>query len=386
MIIELHGGNFKNKGAQLMLMTAVYELSQRVDDIDFVIGTTSGEQEQLKAMGLREVFPVRPWMNSKYYRLYLYVQEFFSLWGIRKVVGQFGKVTLGEADVLVDISGFAFTDHFGSKPAVNFGALCESYQRKGKPVVMLPQAFGPFNTSISQKAFRKVLDHVDLLFARDKKSVEYIESVTDQEDFICHAPDITLFYPPQDEIHTDQDKYCCIIPSERMFDQGKYDWGTKYIKLLEISIEQSLRHAHRVFIVVHDVGDYAIAKHLTERYRSKGEVSLFWEEDPVITKRFIGKSSYVVGSRYHGIIAAFSYGVPALCMGWAHKYNALYRDFGVEEFLITPEATQNSVIEKLQFLGSPTNNQEIKNLLLRRLEELYAKNQMMWDSVVKTIT
>jgi colanic acid/amylovoran biosynthesis protein len=42
---------------------------------------------------------------------------------------------------------------------------------------------------------------------------------------------------------------------------------------------------------------------------------------------------FVVGSRYHGIIAALSQMVPALVLGWSHKYFELMRDVGTEEYI-----------------------------------------------------
>ena len=50
----------------------------------------------------------------------------------------------GAVSALVDASGFAFGDQWGPGPSRQMGRLFGSYARAGKPVVLLPQAFGPF--------------------------------------------------------------------------------------------------------------------------------------------------------------------------------------------------------------------------------------------------
>lgn len=386
MIVELHGAQFKNKGAQLMLRTVVFELKNRVDDIEFVVGTKCGTQDQRDSLSLKQIIPVRPWMDSSYYRLLLSFQELISKEFSRRIFDHDKYVTLKDIDALIDLSGFAFTDHWGNAPIKNFASLCDTYQRQGKPIVMLPQALGPFRSNATQQAFRKVIENVDLLYVRDNKSAKFAKQIAENGDQIHIAPDMTLFYPPRDDEISALQPYCCIIPSTRMFDQGKADWGNKYRNMITLSVEESLQNGFQVYVVVHDIGDYPIAENIADRFKGQRKVSIYQNDDPVTLKKFIGKSTYVVGSRYHGILAAFSYGVPALCMGWSHKYIYLYQDFGLEEFLITPDTSKPELIQKITHVGSPQKYREIKDNILLKLEELSLLNQQMWDSVVQTIT
>jgi polysaccharide pyruvyl transferase WcaK-like protein len=66
---------------------------------------------------------------------------------------------------------------------------------------------------------------------------------------------------------------------------------------------------------------------------SKDVVSLSGYYTAEVLKAVIGRMDFVVGSRYHGIIAALSQMVPALVLGWSHKYFELVRDAGIEEYI-----------------------------------------------------
>jgi polysaccharide pyruvyl transferase WcaK-like protein len=50
-------------------------------------------------------------------------------------------------------------------------------------------------------------------------------------------------------------------------------------------------------------------------------------------KAVLGACDAVVSSRYHSLVAALSMGVPCLAVGWHHKYQELFRLFGLDEWL-----------------------------------------------------
>jgi colanic acid/amylovoran biosynthesis protein len=171
-----------------------------------------------------------------------------------------------------------------------------------------------------------------------------------------------------------------------MFDQGKTDWGQKYHRMIMLSVEESLKKGFQVYFVVHDTSDQSVVKSFVDKFKEQRGVKVYQEEDPVVLKKFIGKSAYIVGSRYHGILAAFSYGVPALCMGWAHKYIYLFKEFGLEEYMLTPQTSPAELVEKISQIAAPKKNREIKTAILQKVAKLKLINQQMWDEVVEVIT
>ena len=386
MIVELHGAQFKNKGAQLMLRTVVHEVTSRIDHIEFAVGTQCGNQTERDRLGLKQIKPVRPWMDSKYNSFVLAVQEWLSAGPGEKVAEHLNHLTLQKVDALIDLSGFAFTDHWGVMPIKNFAILAETYRRQGKPVVMLPQAVGPFENEQSRNAFRRLIKAVDILYLRDIQSIQYAQQIAGQDQRIRFAPDLTLFYSPPVNHNLVEEPYCCIIPSKRMFEQGGDDWGSTYRDYIHVSVRESRRQGYEVYIVVHDLGDLKTAEDIAESYKEDHSVRIYQEDDPVILKQFIGGSDFVIGSRYHGILAAFSYGVPALCMGWAHKYEFLYREFKLDDYLLTPEISTPELLGRISQVASSQINRKIRGAILEKIEEYRVINQEMWDTVIKTIT
>jgi len=47
-------------------------------------------------------------------------------------------------------------------------------------------------------------------------------------------------------------------------------------------------------------------------------------------KSVIGHADLLLGSRYHSIVAALSHRVPAVAVGWSHKYGELMASVGLE--------------------------------------------------------
>ncbi len=83
------------------------------------------------------------------------------------------------------------------------------------------------------------------------------------------------------------------------------------------------------FFLVHESrNDRAIAERVSARL---GGVPIVEESDPLAIKGILGACKASVGSRFHGLVSALSQGVPALAVGWSHKYRMLFRDYGFEQ-------------------------------------------------------
>lgn len=64
----------------------------------------------------------------------------------------------------------------------------------------------------------------------------------------------------------------------------------------------------------------------------------------------IGACDLMLGSRFHALIAALSSGVPAVAIGWAHKYPELLGEFGMERLVfdhdaLAPDALVHAVMQ-----------------------------------------
>lgn len=391
MIIELHGAQFYNKGSELMLRTAVAELGQRLEDVTFAVDPTVGPYEKRGELGLRQIVPPRWWMGSRRFRYGLAAQRMFgpllSKYPLEQMVDTYGGISLDRIDALVDVSGFAFTDQWGTAPIRDFARLAKTYKEKGKPVVMLPQGFGPFEEPGSQKAMAALTRSVDLAYARDDISLRHARSVAFDPERITKAPDITLFYPEKiEEVRpAEESSYSCIIPNVRMLDQGEDEWGGRYEDFITKLGNTLVRSGERLCLLIHDTTgkDIAIARRVQEAMDSTPEI--VQRDDPVALKEFISKSRLVVTSRYHGAVAAFSKAVPSLCLGWAHKYEMLYRDFDCSDLMINSGDDFQSVERKTNKILDKRYNYKVRQSIYDNLTEKYTKHQSMWGNIAKKV-
>jgi len=305
-----------------------------------------------------------------------------------KQLVDYGCVSLSSIQGLIDIAGFAYTDQWGSQPTKDFAELTQYYKSRKKPVILLPQAFGPFQKDETRSAFKKVIANADLIFPRDRKSHEYVMELCPDTNKILRTPDITLFSQSiSDNEAKTHSNYVCVVPNIRMLDQGKHQWGKKYETYLIQIIKEIIRRGILVRIIVHDASgdDLRIARSICEEVASQG-VSIVDGIGPVALKEVIGESLLLIGSRYHSLVAAFSKKVPAIVLGWAHKYEMLFEDFGCEKLLILPETSIGAVLECVTALINEDVNLSYRHKIAKQLQKMHLVNQEMWERVIAVLT
>jgi len=172
-----------------------------------------------------------------------------------------------------------------------------------------------------------------------------------------------------------------------MLDQGKHQWGKKYETYLIQIIKEIIRRGISVRIIVHDASgdDLRIARSICEEVASQG-VSIVDGIGPVALKEVIGESLLLIGSRYHSLVAAFSKKVPAIVLGWAHKYEMLFEDFGCEKLLILPETSIGAVLECVTALINEDVNLSYRHKIAKQLQKMHLVNQEMWERVIAVLT
>lgn len=387
MIVELHGARFKNKGAELMLRTALQELSKRIPNLRFAVDASVGTSQRRREMGLLQILPHRRWIGSPYFKALLKAQRAVSpvvTYLLRAgILDSTRFVAPRQVDALVDIAGFAYTDQWGTAPVRDFSYLVRSYSQAGKPVVLMPQAFGPFERDGSRRSMQRVLRHASKVHARDEMSEQYLRDLSCRSSSIALRPDITLFYPDTvDRVRAAEEApYGCLIPNVRIVDQGAGEWAGRYVKRL-VQIGNELQdQGVDVKLLVHDSsgGDLKLARAVAEKISER--VDIVDGRGPLELKGIIANSRLVVSSRYHGCIAAFSRAVPSMCMGWSHKYEMLYKDFGCADHIVTAQHEDEHVQAVLSNMLDARRNNETRKHLFDRIQALSAVNNRMWDEV-----
>jgi polysaccharide pyruvyl transferase WcaK-like protein len=391
MVLEIHGGGLQNKGAELMLRTAFDELSHRLPTTRFAVYPVDAGYGGTAPLGLYHILP-GPGRQGRLALLGRGAQACAELAfpsRLSFLENNYGLVRNARLDGLVDVSGYAFSDEWGPDLAKAFAALSVTYRRRGKPVVLLPQAFGPFITASVRAHFQTIVRNAVLVFARDQESFEYALEATDQPDRVLRAPDITLFSilgdPPPPRVLRSGRPFACLVPNARVLDRGRLDADTYLLRLSEAA-RHLLNFDLDVLITVHsnEAADVSIAERLRQELGSE-RVSTALSNNALELRRLIGSASCLVGSRYHSLVAAFAQGVPSVALGWSHKYRGLYRDFGVPDLCLDSTTSSKELDVALQRVLDPDISSGLRAQFHNRLSSLAQVSEGMWELVVEAL-
>jgi hypothetical protein len=369
-MIQLRGVGFRNKGAELMLH-AVVEQARRWD-VSVAVTPSTGSYRERALLGLYQTLapaslgPLAGAAGAILPR------------GFRK---RYGIVTEGEIGAVLDASGFAYSDQWGAGPAETLARLAARWRRRGRPVVLLPQAFGPFRDARTREAFGRAMGEVALVFARDRASLAHLEPFRGRGAAIETAPDFTVGVKARlPEGFEPRPGLVAIIPNRRMVDKSAAASAQQYVDFLAGCAAHVARRGMHPLLVVHDTG---LDRELAEAVRRQagGGAAVVVEPDPRALKGVLGACRLVVASRYHALVGALVQGVPSLATGWSHKYAELFDDFGCPGALVEVAAPPAEVAARLDALLDGPERERTVAGLRRAAADYERRTAAMWARV-----
>ncbi len=392
MNILITGGNFYNKGGELMLVTLTDNLKTHLPDATICVSPFLGNAEKLRYMKIKVLnYPLYHYGDKKFFKKALRFPFLFKSLLLMKGKKIRGEVAMKDIDVVLDISGFAFGEKWGSSPLNNLTLFTRKMKKMGVKFFLMPQAFGPFTKDNMSGDINKVVHNVHLVIARDEQSFSFVkEKVTDQADQqkIVLFPDITLTFKKLVLIDDEafQNPFCIIVPNERMLDKASERWQKNYYYVLSKLIDIILTKSNlNIVMLIHAVGqsaDALVGRKAIESVRKiySGRIIYYVEEDPVRLKSIISKSTFLIGSRFHALASALSLNIPAIATSWLHKYEMLFQDYDVKEFSF--KEPDDEIYERVESLL----NEEYRNIIQNRLKIanslINEKSKAMWNLIL----
>ncbi len=378
MLIELRGVEFVNKGAELMLHAIMKEVRERVPEVTFVME----ESSRIPANKLAEYGILR---KFKFRKFGINFSPFINSlpWTLRK---PYGLVTEHQINAVLDGSGFAFGDKWGSKKA---GERCADHIKKWKKdsmkVVLLPQAFGTFTEDELIVKMRTILKYADLIFARDSQSFKYLSGISTNAR-LSLSPDFTnLISGIQSENHKELEKRIVIIPNQKMMETENAKQNDDYPSYLALIISLLQEKGQNPFFLIHESKkDGHIAGLINSKLEH--EIDIVKEENPLIVKGIIGASDAVITSRFHGLVSALCQGIPSLSTGWSHKYQELLNDYEYPEGLCEVSLDKEYLNSKLYLLLDLGRRIQTIDKLMINSTLQKEKSKKMWSEVAKVLT
>ena len=360
MIIEITGVGTDNKGAELMFVAIQRHFGRRGGGVHLAAAPGFGTYHERAHYGLLQKVAVNRWGRSRI--------GFTLLPGAFRA--NYGMVTEDGIDAVIDASGFAFGDQHPASRTLRFAEDVRRWKQQGKAVVLLPQALGPFESEPHRAGFQEIVRHADLVYARDRRSLEHAREAVGPAETLRLAPDSN---------GVQHGTYACIVPNSRMLDKVSPDRADRYVPFLARCIEAVAAAGVVPRLLIHDDReDEALIEPIR---RALGRpVEVVQKKDPLALKAVLGGARFVVGSRFHALVGALSQGVPCIATGWSHKYEMLFHDFGCEGLILPVSAGQAEIDACIDAVAGAG-----RGALVRRIEERGGCRARqvgaMWDEV-----
>lgn len=284
-------------------------------------------------------------------------------------------------DAIIDISGFAYSAQWGEYP---MRALLDLIGRleSDVPVILLPQAFGPFKNDDQRRLMIRILERATRVYVRDAQSWSYLAEIAPEllERKAKLSGDFTALLKVTSS-GVRNDRLAWVVPNYRMMDQT----GEKaaYLDFLRMAIAELGAAGWQASILIHE---QEVDMRVVEAIGlNTGTVRCVAAENATHAKQLIGQAGLVVGSRFHALVSALSQGVPAVGVGWSHKYAELFADYESSELLLHSVRDHRRLKEQLAALADRASHASISTRLAVAGERARSQSRAMWTDVTNTL-
>lgn len=378
MLIEIKGVQFENKGAELMLYSIVKEVKQLWPEAEiclrprlkspYVKRASLGAYQKLQlSKGNLDLNALSYWLPKK-------IKNYLKrAWGI---------VTESDVSIVLDASGFSYGEQWGESCLDSTVKEVQRLKKHNKGYIFLPQALGPFkNSSLHEKA-KLAFGDASLVFARESCSFEHVKDFAQNNVLI--APDFTNLYSPQanEQYHHLSGGVAIIVNCKMISEKNKDSyWRENYITNIVQLVSEIQHLGKNVFLLNHEgAEDRVICEQLSAQI---GEIEIVEPDHADDVKGIIKQCEFVVSSRFHGCVSALSSNIPCLATSWSHKYEQLYKEYGVSECLIDKRFFDGNLnIELKKFYQNLPN---IKVRLEAATDKYQSESKLMWQKVYSVV-
>jgi len=285
-----------------------------------------------------------------------------------------------ETDFVADVSGGdSFSDIYGIyrfRFIVIFKWLVIFF---GKPLILLPQTYGPFKSRIAKSIARYILKRSQTIFSRDKAGVDYLRSILDDKDFtskVRFVPDVAFvldsrkpehfaIYPSAD-IWGQNSIVVGLNVSGLLFNGGYTEdnmFGLKadYRTLVQDVVKMLMEDENVVVLLVPHMFPQAVYKvesdpdaclKIYEKLRGiyPGRIFLVkGEYNQNEIKYIIGLCDFFIGSRMHACIAAMSQNIPTVGIAYSKKFEGVFESVGLADYVADARSCdEGQLLEKVE--------------------------------------
>lgn len=367
MKILIRGAGFENKGAEAMLRVVQRELGNRIAGANFYATVLPREAPIAYRMGITPLIfmPKNNTKSKNFNQIVSKITEFLrpdKNPDIIKAIktsqkSAFEIEAVGTVDAVVDVSGFAYGDAWGTIKFKNTWAWVEYCESKRKPYIFLPQAWGPFEDKDVSFWAMKICNSQSFIVSRDDVSTKYLANIQGiSADRVRTSPDIAFRFRCVPK--TVGDAALCglglvtgkrpligLVPNMRVYERTVGSGSENhYVKLLIELADYFIKClGANILLASNEISVPGVAR-ADDRYLCGIIESSLQQPEYCVTirdylysetvKSILGHVDLLIASRFHSLVFALSQGVPVLALGWSHKYQELLRPFSLENYVV----------------------------------------------------
>jgi polysaccharide pyruvyl transferase WcaK-like protein len=271
-----------------------------------------------------------------------------------------------------------------------------------RPLVQLPQTYGPFRTAFARTVARTILRRSRTIFSRDEAGRHAIAKLLPSRTPTVHVvPDIGLAMSPE-PLKTPLATKLAELRAQgpvvglnvsRLLYIGGYS-GTNMFGLREnfralidtLVADLAERHGVQVLLVPHVCGgpqsqedETHLCRDLLTQYQPRFGARVIYVDEFLNhrqIKSLIGRCDLFIGARMHACVAAVSQAVPAVCLAYSGKFTGVMAPLGPGARVVDLRtATSAEILAAVQ--ESLTNRIALANDLRSRLVHLPRISQQL---------
>jgi polysaccharide pyruvyl transferase WcaK-like protein len=324
--------------------------------------------------------------------------------------------TVQNADAVLDASGGdSFTDLYGTARFKNIVAPKRLALSLGRPLILLPQTYGPFKSLRNERMARKLVSEATLAYARDPDSFDKMQTLLGSRfDPQRHFQGVDLAFGLQAREPENLEpgvRQALIARGERPLialnisglltneadaAQQRFSLAANYPDLIVNLVATLLQTTDAHILLVPHVqapsGHYesdldacrALINALPGRHHDTARrriTAVSRSYDATELKWLIGQTDWMCGTRMHSTIAALSTGVPACALAYSLKTRGVFETCGVGEAVADMRfQSADEVVE--QVLWTWQNRDSLARKIAGKLPEVVARSCEQLDEMV----
>ncbi len=264
-----------------------------------------------------------------------------------------------QADVVVSIGGDNFSDDYGSPEG--FFRTLDAAKRCGARTVIWGASIGPFSPPEAERKWGKYLAQVDLITAREDKTVEYLAGlgITENVQRVCDPAFLLPAIEPRIAVSLGGTKGMTVgVGMSALMD--RYGAMQQYLDAHVGLINHiTSKYDADIVLVPHVIqdaktrNDSAICEEMAHRVGTPSRLYVLPKTlNACELKYCIAKCDYFVGARTHSTIASLSSLVPTISIGYSVKAWGINQDLlGSTDYVVdSQDMGADSLIAKFEQL------------------------------------